>query len=430
VPEPCAARPRSINGARTWSRDCRGEPKGGGRSADGKVTTCVLGCIHWSGWFRDRDERDIFFRVFAHDALAQLLMPEPFMTDSFAKPINRRRPFAGFAATLIAALFTIQCSSSGSPTAATNGRSEVASVTLNTSTLAAGSTTQGTVALAAAAPAGGANVALTSSNSAVATVQNSIAIAAGSTSAAFTVTAVAAGTATITATLNGSSGQSPALTVTRGAALASLTLSAPTVVGGSTVNATATLTAAAPAGGAVVSLSSADPVTVPPSVTVPAGATTTAFTILTRVVGGTIAATITGSYGGASASAALSVTRPTTATASFGVTGPHETETCVVADNGNAIDCTFDGSTSTAPATIVAWDWTYGRATLRAQTTTDPKLTRPAFSCSMLPPPPLPADGTPLTMTVTLKIHDDAGNVSAVATDTGVRVLPQGSCGY
>jgi hypothetical protein len=33
-------------------------------------------------------------------------------------------------------------------------------------------------------------------------------------------------------------------------------------------------------------------------------------------------------------------------------------------------------------------------------------------------------------MTVTLKIHDDAGNVSAVATDNGVRLLPQGSCGY
>jgi len=33
-------------------------------------------------------------------------------------------------------------------------------------------------------------------------------------------------------------------------------------------------------------------------------------------------------------------------------------------------------------------------------------------------------------MTVTLKIHDDAGNVSAVVTDNGVRLLPQGSCGY
>jgi hypothetical protein len=354
-------------------------------------------------------------------------MPQPLMRTSLDKTL-RSRPLTNFAATLVVAFFTIHCSGSGSPSTPTNGA--VASVTLAASTLAAGSTTQGTVTLGAAAPAGGANVALASSNPAIATVPASIAVAAGSTSGAFTVTAVAPGNATITASFNGGSSQSPALTVTRAAALASLTLSAPTVVGGQTLNAAATLTAGAPAGGAVVSLSSADPVTVPPTVTVPAGATTTAFTILTRAVGGTITATVTGSYGGASASATLSVTRPTTATASFGVSGPHETETCVVVDNGSAIDCTFNGSTSTAPGTIVAWDWTYGKASMRAQTTTGPILERPAFTCGMLPPPPAPADGTPLTMTVTLKIHDDAGNVSAVATDTGVRVLPQGSCGY
>jgi hypothetical protein len=47
----------------------------------------------------------------------------------------------------------------------------------------------------------------------------------------------------------------------------------------------------------------------------------------------------------------------------------------------------------------------------------------------MLPPPPLPAMGM-LTMTVTLQIHDDAGHVSPVATNSGVRLLPQRSCGY
>jgi hypothetical protein len=47
----------------------------------------------------------------------------------------------------------------------------------------------------------------------------------------------------------------------------------------------------------------------------------------------------------------------------------------------------------------------------------------------MLPPPPIPATGF-LAMTVTLKIHDDAGNVSAVAANDQIRLLPQGSCGY
>ena len=338
--------------------------------------------------------------------------------------------FTTIVGTVIAALATIQCSGSGSPATPTNGGITIASVALNASSVAAGSTIQGTVNLAAAAPAGGAIVALVSSNPAVATVQTPLTIAAGSSSAPFVVTGVASGTATITATINGSTGQSPALTVTRAAALSSITLSASTVVGGGIVTATATLTAAAPAGGAVVSLSGADPVTVPSSVTVPAGATTATFTVVTRTVGGTIAAAISGSYGGASASATLSVTPPTTATANFGVTGPHETETCVLTNNGNTIDCTFNGSTSTAPGRIVAWDWTYGVTTMLARTTTDPILTMPAFSCSSLPPPPLPANASWLTMTVTLKIHDDAGNVSAVATDGGVRLLPQGSCGY
>jgi hypothetical protein len=33
-------------------------------------------------------------------------------------------------------------------------------------------------------------------------------------------------------------------------------------------------------------------------------------------------------------------------------------------------------------------------------------------------------------MIVKLKIHDSLGNVSAEATDSGVRLLPQGSCGF
>jgi hypothetical protein len=114
------------------------------------------------------------------------------------------------------------------------------------------------------------------------------------------------------------------------------------------------------------------------------------------------------------------------------------TETCAVINNGAALDCSFDGSSSSAPGTITAYDWTWAVAaaapgsvagTAKTQTTTGPVLASPSFNCNMLPPPPLPPMGA-LTMTVTLKIHDDAGNVSPVATNTGVRLLPQGSCGY
>jgi hypothetical protein len=54
----------------------------------------------------------------------------------------------------------------------------------------------------------------------------------------------------------------------------------------------------------------------------------------------------------------------------------------------------------------------------------------PDVNCSLLPPPPLPPGNPWLTMIVTLKIHDNLGNVSAEATDSGVRLLPRGVCGY
>src|SRR5205085_11777575 len=125
----------------------------------------------------------------------------------------------------------------------------------------------------------------------------------------------------------------------------------------------------------------------------------------------------------------ISVTRPTVATARFGVSGPSETETCTLTNNGTTLDCTFNGSTSSAPGNIVAWDWSWGVATTFTQTTTGPVLTMPAINCSLLPPPPLPPGEPWFTMTVTLTIRDDLGNV-AQATDSGARLIPQGACGY
>jgi hypothetical protein len=146
----------------------------------------------------------------------------------------------------------------------------------------------------------------------------------------------------------------------------------------------------------------------------------------------TTAATVSGSYGGGSASAALSVTAPasTAALARFGVRGTNTTDTCVMAADGASLECTFDGSTSTAPGTIVAWEWTYTVATTIAQTTTTPILSMPGASCGLLPPPPLPAGSTSLPLTVTLRIRDSLGNVSDVATDSGARIIPQSACGF
>ena len=101
-----------------------------------------------------------------------------------------------------------------------------------------------------------------------------------------------------------------------------------------------------------------------------------------------------------------------------------------MADNGNTLNCTFDGSTSTAPGTIVAWDWSYRVATTFAQTTSGPQLTRPGVNCGLMPSPPLPPGVSWFTMSVTLEIHDNLGNVSAEVTNGDIRLLPQGVCGF
>jgi hypothetical protein len=193
---------------------------------------------------------------------------------------------------------------------------------------------------------------------------------------------------------------------------------------------TVTLSDNAPAGGAVITLTGGDPVTVPASVTVGAGFASARFSITTRAVGGTIPAVIQASFGGSSATVTLTVTPPSVATARFGVTGPTETETCTLSGNGSTLNCTFNGSTSTAPGTITAYDWTYGVATTIAQTTTGPVLTNPTVSCALIPPPPLPPGTQWFTMMVTLTVKDNLGNVSAKAVDNGVRLIPKDSCGF
>ena len=331
-----------------------------------------------------------------------------------------------FAGILLLSLGIAACGSSSPSTPTSTG--VVASVALNTATLSVGGTAQATVTLSAAASTGGTAVTLSSSSPAVASVPSTVTVQAGATTATVTVTGVAPGAATITATANGSS-QSAAVTVTANAVLSTISLSAATVVGGNSVFATVGLNAPAPAGGAVVTLSGADPVTVPATVTVLAGASTATFAVQTRAVGGTTSATIGASYGGGSASAVLSVTKPLVAIANFGVTGPTETETCEMGSN-TSINCTFNGTTSAAPGTITAWDWTYAVANTFSQTTAGAVLTNPTVDCTLLPPPPLPAGTTFFTMKVTLVVHDNLGNVSAAAVDNGVRLFPLHFCGY
>lgn len=187
----------------------------------------------------------------------------------------------------------------------------IASVALDPVSLRGGHASTGTVTLNGAAPAGGAVVSLVSDNAA-ATVPASVTVAAGATSATFGVATTPAGaatTATISASYAGST-QSATLAV-QPPGLVSLTLNPARLVGGNPATGTITLSDPAPAGGAVVTLSSSSPVAgVPGSVTVAAGATTATFSVTTQAVTSEVAATIGAAYAGASQSATLAVTPP------------------------------------------------------------------------------------------------------------------------
>src|SRR5712691_3515774 len=79
----------------------------------------------------------------------------------------------------------------------------VASLTLSPSSVTGGSSSIGTVTLSAPAPAGGAQVTLSSNDPPVATVPSSVTVPAAATSATFTVSTNAVSTSTL-ATISGS----------------------------------------------------------------------------------------------------------------------------------------------------------------------------------------------------------------------------------
>lgn len=174
------------------------------------------------------------------------------------------------------------------------------------------STTNNTVTLDGPAPAGGAVVNLMSSDPTVAAVPASVTVAAGATtSPVFTITTTAVPTQTpetISATYNGVT-KNATLTV-NAPQIATLTLSRATVVGGKTTTEnTVVLNGPAPAGGAVVMLTSGNSVVAAPqaTVTVAAGAKFATFTITTTAVTSSTVVPITASYGGASIMANLTV---------------------------------------------------------------------------------------------------------------------------
>jgi hypothetical protein len=158
----------------------------------------------------------------------------------------------------------------------------LSSVTVNVNTLTGGQGGVGHVNLTGPAPAGHVLVTLSASDPAISLPPN-VTISSGTTSGLFSFGAFPVATttpATITAAF-GSSTASVGVTVNPGfnGTVTSLALSPSTVVAGTSSTGTVTLSVPAPANGAVVQLSTVSPATVPPTVTVPAGATSASFNI-------------------------------------------------------------------------------------------------------------------------------------------------------
>jgi len=190
--------------------------------------------------------------------------------------------------------FTAQAASTTTP-------ASLSAVSVSPTSVAGGTTSQGTIRLTGGAPSGGAVVTLSSANTSVVSVPASVTVVAGASSATFNAntSAVAANTGvTITATYGGVS-RTTTLTVTPAstttpASLSAVSVSPTSVAGGATSQGTITLTGGAPSGGAVVTLSSANTsvVSVPASVTVAAGASSTTFSANTSSVTANTAVTI------------------------------------------------------------------------------------------------------------------------------------------
>jgi hypothetical protein len=181
-------------------------------------------------------------------------------------------------------------------------------VVLSQSSAVAGDSVQVTVTLSQPAPAGGAVVNLAGvSNTTAVTVQMpaSVTVAEGDTSASFTVSTAATTLAGFTrpALLDiqaafGDTTQTALLAVAPPLSLTSLGVAPANLTGGTAATGTVTLSGPAPAGGALVTLSSNNPAAgVPASVLVPAGLTSASFTVQTNPVTTFVTATLTAAYG-------------------------------------------------------------------------------------------------------------------------------------
>jgi hypothetical protein len=227
--------------------------------------------------------------------------------------------------------------------------SPLSSLTVRPTTVVGGKNSTATVTLSAAAPSGGAVVALASSNTSVAQVPPSVTVAAGATSATFAV-ATNPVTTNTSAVISGTYGVTKGATLNvNAAALSSLWLSPATLVGGKTSTGTVTLNGAAPAGGAVITLQSSNTsvaqVPTAGSVTIPRGRTSATFPVTTTPVKSNTSVVISATYVAVRKNATLTVNAPVLS--AFG-----KTPSIAVGGNNSTGTVTLNGAAGSSGSTV------------------------------------------------------------------------------
>jgi hypothetical protein len=180
----------------------------------------------------------------------------------------------------------------------------VTTVSLQPASVTGGQKVLGTVRMRYAVVKAGDGVVLLQSSSSNASVPASVTVPVGASSATFEIStsSVSADTPVIISASSNGSTQSATLTLMSGSSsLTQLTLDAPAVNGGTSLNGTLVLGAPAPVGGASVLVSSSDTrlASVPAVVLVPEGISVTQFTITTYPVHAAGSVTISATYGAA-----------------------------------------------------------------------------------------------------------------------------------
>jgi hypothetical protein len=187
----------------------------------------------------------------------------------------------------------------------------VQSVVVAPASVTGGTASGGTITLSSPAPAGGREVQL-SSNNVAAQVPTSVTVLAGQTTAVFAIQTSTVNLDTVVTITGSSFGTSASGTLTVESPIATtISFSPASVVGGVSSTGTISLSGPAPSTGLQVALTSNKAfVTVPATITVPAGATEVTFNALTMSVAANSTATITGTIGARTATGTLTVTAP------------------------------------------------------------------------------------------------------------------------